>query len=307
MKVMMMSSFDEHIHFSRLLCDNLMLFYFWSSLMSNDFVNKVNWPLIDADAVMIKYSYLEDINMRKYKSFIILAAVFLILTSCRKDDKTEIIEENTTEEISDDSIICGDERFADYLPLLEGKRVALFTNQTGIVGNKIITADYKRNDLTLFGKDINGNDLEYGPHILDVLIEKGVNVTCVFSPEHGFRGSADAGAAIDDSIDEKTGVPLLSLYSEASVYPSDDDMERVDVASKVDNAVTKLNAVMENYPELRAHNEIQSAMNQNSYLQKEITAARSVYNDTVNQWNQDSYRWPLKMIVAAKRGEFNIF
>ena len=229
MKVMMMSSFDEHIHFSRLLCDNLMLFYFWSSLMSNDFVKKVNRPLIDADAVMIKYSYLEDINMRKYKSFIILAAVFLILTSCRKDDKTEIIEENTTEEISDDSIICGDERFADYLPLLEGKRVALFTNQTGIVGNKIITADYKRNDLTLFGKDINGNDLEYGPHILDVLIEKGVNVTCVFSPEHGFRGSADAGAAIDDSIDEKTGVPLLSLYSEASVYPSDEDMERFDV------------------------------------------------------------------------------
>ena len=89
----MMSSFNEHIHFSRLLCDNLMLFYFWSSLMSNDFVKKVNWPLIDADAVMIKYSYLEDINMRKYKSFIILAAVFLILTSCRKDDKTEIIEE----------------------------------------------------------------------------------------------------------------------------------------------------------------------------------------------------------------------
>ena len=59
---------------------------------------------------------------------------------------------------------------------------------------------------------------------------------------------------------------------------------------------------MENYPELKAHNELQSAMNQNSYLQKEITAARSVYNDTVNQWNQDVYRWPTKMIVAAKRG-----
>ena len=80
------------------------------------------------------------------------------------------------------------------------------------------------------------------------------------------------------------------------------DAERIENAHKLDNAVTKLNAVMENYPELKAHNELQSAMNQNSYLQKEITAARSVYNDTVNQWNQDIYRWPCKMIVAAKRG-----
>ena len=80
------------------------------------------------------------------------------------------------------------------------------------------------------------------------------------------------------------------------------DAERIESAHKLDNAVTKLNAVMENYPELKAHNELQSAMNQNSYLQKEITAARSVYNDTVNQWNQDIYRWPCKMIVAAKRG-----
>ena len=80
------------------------------------------------------------------------------------------------------------------------------------------------------------------------------------------------------------------------------DSEKNELAAKVDNAVTKLNAVMESYPELKAHNEIQSAMNQNSYLQKEITAARSVYNDTVNQWNQDVYRWPCKMIVAAKRG-----
>jgi len=99
-------------------------------------------------------------------------------------------------------------------------------------------------------------------------------------------------------LDKETFAQIAGLRAGNSLG----DMERVDVASKVDNAVTKLNAVMENYPELRAHNEIQSAMNQNSYLQKEITAARSVYNDTVNQWNQDIYRWPLKMIVAAKRG-----
>ena len=110
----------------------------------------------------------------------------------------------------------------------------------------------------------------------------------------------NVAALLEKSIklDKETFTQIAGLRAGNSLG----DMERVDVASKVDNAVTKLNAVMENYPELKAHNEIQSAMNQNSYLQKEITAARSVYNDTVNQWNQDIYRWPCKMIVAAKRG-----
>lgn len=104
-------------------------------------------------------------------------------------------------------VILGNERFEEYLPLLEGKRVALFTNQTGIVGN-----------------------LEGGAHILDALIERGVNVTAVFSPEHGFRGTADAGALVDDSVDEKTGVPLLSLYASDETHaPSDEDMEVFDV------------------------------------------------------------------------------
>ena len=110
----------------------------------------------------------------------------------------------------------------------------------------------------------------------------------------------NVAALLEKSIklDKETYTQIAALRAGNSLT----DMDRVDVANKVDNAVTKLNAVMENYPELKAHNELQSALNQNSYLQKEITAARSVYNDTVNQWNQDIYRWPLKMIVAAKRG-----
>jgi len=75
-----------------------------------------------------------------------------------------------------------------------------------------------------------------------------------------------------------------------------------ETANQVERANLRINAVMENYPELRSHDEIISAMNQNSYLQKEITAAREVYNDTVNQWNSAVYQWPAKMIIAAKRG-----
>lgn len=110
----------------------------------------------------------------------------------------------------------------------------------------------------------------------------------------------NVAALLEKSIklDKETYTQIAGLRSGNSFS----DVERGELANKVDNAVTKLNAVMENYPDLIAHNELQSAMNQNSYLQKEITAARSVYNDTVNQWNQDIYRWPCKMIVAAKRG-----
>ena len=75
-----------------------------------------------------------------------------------------------------------------------------------------------------------------------------------------------------------------------------------EAASAIENVNAKINIAMENYPELKAHAEIADAMQQNSYLQREITAAREVYNDTVNQWNKAVYEWPAKQYVAAKRG-----
>ena len=80
------------------------------------------------------------------------------------------------------------------------------------------------------------------------------------------------------------------------------DGERNDVAQQVDKMYAQIRIAMENYPELQAHKDIQEAMRQNSYLQKEITAARELYNDTVNRWNTDIYAWPTKMIVAARAG-----
>lgn len=73
-------------------------------------------------------------------------------------------------------------------------------------------------------------------------------------------------------------------------------------AAQADVIEAKLNLAFENYPDLKAHQEIADAMQQNSYLQKEITAAREQYNDTVNTWNREIWVWPTKMIVAAKQG-----
>ncbi len=80
------------------------------------------------------------------------------------------------------------------------------------------------------------------------------------------------------------------------------DAGRNAVSQGLDMAFGRLFPQVEAYPELRAHTAIADAMQQNRYLQQEITAARSLYNDTVMQWNTDVYKWPTKMIVAARSG-----
>lgn len=80
------------------------------------------------------------------------------------------------------------------------------------------------------------------------------------------------------------------------------DGERNAVSGQIDRAFGRLFPQVEAYPDLKAHAAIADAMRQNSYLQKEITAARTLYNDTVNMWNADIFAWPTKMVVAAKAG-----
>ena len=102
-------------------------------------------------------------------------------------------------------VILGDEQFDVYIPLLEGRRVAIFSNQTGLVGNT-------------------------GTHILDTLIAKGVNVSAIFSPEHGFRDLADDGSHVGDGVEPLTGVPILSLYGGAGGnHPTQESMDMFDV------------------------------------------------------------------------------
>ena len=77
---------------------------------------------------------------------------------------------------------------------------------------------------------------------------------------------------------------------------------RNELQSNLDNLSKSVNIAFENYPDLKAHREIEDAMKQNMYLQREITAARELYNDTINAWNRDIFAWPTKQIVAARAG-----
>lgn len=81
-----------------------------------------------------------------------------------------------------------------------------------------------------------------------------------------------------------------------------DAANRSEVNASLNTAFGRLFPQVEAYPELKAHEAIADAMQQNNYLQREITAARTVYNSRVTQWNTDIFAWPTKMIVAARQG-----
>ncbi|MCM1110101.1 MAG: DUF1343 domain-containing protein [Clostridium sp.] len=91
-----------------------------------------------------------------------------------------------------------------YLPLLEGKKIALLSNHTGVVPPKMT-------------------------HTLDEMRSLGLEVTTLFSPEHGFRGTADAGASVSDSRDAKTGLPVISLYGKGHAQRAERAVAAADV------------------------------------------------------------------------------
>jgi Uncharacterized protein conserved in bacteria len=101
-----------------------------------------------------------------------------------------------------DRVIVGAESTKEYFPILKNKRIAIMSNHTGMVGDE---------------------------HLLDLLIRNKFNVVAIFSPEHGFRGDADAGEHVSSSIDEKTGVPIRSLYGGEGQKPSKESMDMFDL------------------------------------------------------------------------------
>lgn len=105
---------------------------------------------------------------------------------------------NVTEE---NNIIVGAEQVERYLPQLKGKKVALVVNPTSNV---------------------------FDEHLVDVLLNKDIEIKMIFAPEHGFRGNRDAGEKFDSSIDTKTGIPLVSLYGK-NRKPSISTMKNLDV------------------------------------------------------------------------------
>ena len=98
-------------------------------------------------------------------------------------------------------LVLAAERTNLYLHHLENKKVGVVGNQTSMIANT---------------------------HLVDSLLSLGIDIVKVFSPEHGFRGKADAGAIIEDGIDSKTGIPIISLYGK-NKKPKDEQLQGIDI------------------------------------------------------------------------------
>lgn len=131
------------------------------------------------------------VNYKTIMKTTVITSLLFCITLCTNAQKT-----------NNSRIAVGAEQTSEYFPILKNKKIAVFSNHTGMIGNK---------------------------HTVDVLLENKLNVVAIFSPEHGFRGDADAGEHVSSSVDSKTGVPILSLYDGKAGRPSEESMRKFDV------------------------------------------------------------------------------
>jgi uncharacterized protein YbbC (DUF1343 family) len=122
----------------------------------------------------------------------------ILLFAC---NRKQVANKYTVSSNFKSEIITGADQISAYLPLLKGKRVGMLVNQTSIIGKK--------------------------PSV-DSLLSLGINIVKVFGPEHGFRGNASNGAKVNNEVDAKTGIPIISLYGKLK-RPSKEHLADVDI------------------------------------------------------------------------------
>lgn len=120
----------------------------------------------------------------------------------------QILDKNIPTEIYKKSdVVVAASRISKYLPLLSQKKVGIIANQGSVIYNS-------KNQKQI--------------HLIDTLLSLNVNIVKVFSPEHGFRGTADAGELVQDEIDIQTGLKLVSLYG-SNKKPKPDQLAGIDI------------------------------------------------------------------------------
>ena len=155
-------------------------------------------------------------RFKVFKNTVLLFVVVAI--SCAGKGGSEKLESTSTalsvtDSKNDEKIIVGANRTDIYLPLLKGKRVGVVANQTSVIfketgGKRQETRDYS--------------------HLVDSLLSLNINIKKVFSPEHGFRGTADAGESVKDGLDVKTQLPIFSLHGKHK-KPTAEQLEDLDI------------------------------------------------------------------------------
>ncbi|NNL33912.1 MAG: DUF1343 domain-containing protein [Flavobacteriaceae bacterium] len=138
----------------------------------------------------------------------VLFFVFILLSCGSNSEGKSTLKVKSIEPITQERpIIIAANRIEDYLDDLKGKRIGIVANQTSVI--------FKKNDQSYI-------------HLVDSLLALNVTIKKVFAPEHGFRGTADAGEVVLDGIDTKTGLPIISLYGK-NKKPSPEQLEALDL------------------------------------------------------------------------------
>ena len=128
--------------------------------------------------------------------FTLVMLIAALSCSSRAEAKSDAVQHNV-------EVLVGASDTAQYMPLMRSKRVAVLANHTAMFSPE--------------------------EHIVDMMHREGVNIIGIFAPEHGFRGSVEAGVVVRNSVDERTGIPILSLYTGNSKRPSDEVMRSFDL------------------------------------------------------------------------------
>ena len=143
----------------------------------------------------------------EFKNTFLFISILLILVGCSTTKNNVVSNTHKTPHpsgtpLKEGKFKTGAENFESYLPLLKDKRVGIVTNQTGILSKE--------------------------KHLVDFLIEQNINLQKIYAPEHGFRGTADAGELIVDGKDTKTNLPIISLYGN-NKKPKPEQLEGIDI------------------------------------------------------------------------------
>lgn len=175
-----------------------------------------------------KFNMMMLFNSGLKNTFLFLLLVFFSCGSSSQKIESEKIRKQSQEKkeimmIDNQKIMTGADNYETYLSLLKDKKVGIVTNQSGIV-NYQEYGEIKNNSGTGSDKTIKNIQLS----IVDFLFQKKINLQKIFAPEHGFRGTADAGEHIVDGKDTKTNLPIISLYGD-NKKPKPDQIKDLDV------------------------------------------------------------------------------
>lgn len=143
--------------------------------------------------------------------FLLVFTLFFSFISCGQVKQQQLALELNKE------IITGAQQTKLYLPQLANKKVAIVANQTSIIVKK-------SESLQIESQKLN----ESYTHLVDSLLKLNITIQKVFSPEHGFRGKADASEHVSDGVDLKTGIPIISLYGK-NRKPTAEQLKGIDI------------------------------------------------------------------------------